>query len=594
MGFLILLLTLLMIGCRHTPQSTLERLDQADSIIEEDPASALTILESVDTASIHGRADRARYSLLYTMALDKNLIPLTDSTILRPALAYYLKHGTPDQRMRTRYYQGCGYMDRGDDTRAMECFLDAIADTTKVYKDSLGLALVYIAQGTTYARQYRISNMIELNEKALEIYKNRHDTLRIAQCMSRLMKGFNHNEDTTMLTRTLTEIQPYIDALPQLSDNILSSVINAASTTASGYYTERFMDSIKNDSNCHNNDVYLSLANWYQKINDLPKSDELLNKIAENDQPYDTIRWLHTKSQNLEKAGNYNDALTEYRKFSEASENMENKLLNDELFFTRRKFDIVQSHNNKIRKKDRVIGISTITMLCLIIVMLVMINTIKIHKRRNKIIELQIDNLQTNLELQQLETSNIIKDMELLNQRNSTLANDNSNLLEEKNHLNKSREQLREEYDKLRNNYTTVAHRYSKIKDYYDSIVEGIIKKEITGKKKYAQKFDSIKTKIVSHQASFMYEMKEYVSQVYPNFTLFINSRSLTDEEYNCVILLILGLSGREVEKYLGLRSYYHISSNIRKKIGMDDGNVYLNIYLRQLIEKLDSVSNFN
>lgn len=49
------------------------------------PDSALAILESVDTLDLRTKSLRARYSLLYTMALDRNDIFSTDLKVITPA-----------------------------------------------------------------------------------------------------------------------------------------------------------------------------------------------------------------------------------------------------------------------------------------------------------------------------------------------------------------------------------------------------------------------------------------------------------------------------------------------------------------------------
>ncbi|MDE6559142.1 MAG: hypothetical protein K2K29_04590, partial [Muribaculaceae bacterium] len=168
---LIFLLSIISAACRRTPEKINTQLDHAETIIESHPDSALSIIESIDTLQIHGKKDRARYSLLHTMALDKMLVDITDMNILTPALDYYISNGSPDQRMRTRYYEGVIRRAIGDDDGAMTCFLDAVSDTTKIYKDSLGLALVYLQQGALYYKQYRIDDFIKTTEKACSIYE---------------------------------------------------------------------------------------------------------------------------------------------------------------------------------------------------------------------------------------------------------------------------------------------------------------------------------------------------------------------------------------------------------------------------------------
>ena len=50
--------------------------------------------------------ERAQFALLYAIAIDKNYIDTTDFGVIRPAVEYYLNHGTAWQKMLTYYYEG--------------------------------------------------------------------------------------------------------------------------------------------------------------------------------------------------------------------------------------------------------------------------------------------------------------------------------------------------------------------------------------------------------------------------------------------------------------------------------------------------------
>lgn len=89
------------VACSRTPQADVRLMDSAEAMMESAPDSALALMERVDSAAVRGRADRARYALLRSMALDRNYIDTTDLSILQPAIDYYPKHGTPDQRLKT-------------------------------------------------------------------------------------------------------------------------------------------------------------------------------------------------------------------------------------------------------------------------------------------------------------------------------------------------------------------------------------------------------------------------------------------------------------------------------------------------------------
>ena len=103
---LLLTISVLFPGCR--PQSVNPRrvaavLDDVETYINERPDSALAVLRALDSTAVRGRALRARVSLLHSMALDKNYIDLKTDSILAPAVSWYSRHGSPDEKLKTRY-----------------------------------------------------------------------------------------------------------------------------------------------------------------------------------------------------------------------------------------------------------------------------------------------------------------------------------------------------------------------------------------------------------------------------------------------------------------------------------------------------------
>ena len=89
------------------------------------PDSALAALESIDTLSLKTKAQRARYSLLYTMALDRNHRDIPDLRIIKPAASYYERHGSNDDRMKMYFYLGVAQYDTGDPEAAITSYLRA-------------------------------------------------------------------------------------------------------------------------------------------------------------------------------------------------------------------------------------------------------------------------------------------------------------------------------------------------------------------------------------------------------------------------------------------------------------------------------------
>ena len=123
--FLLASASLLIISCTGRPHIK-SVLDKAEEVMEtEDPAVVYAMLDSIDTGELRSRRLKARYALLYSQALDKNYIDLTTDSIIRPAVKYYRRHGSAEDRLKTLYYLGTIKKNAGDNEGAMRCYIEA-------------------------------------------------------------------------------------------------------------------------------------------------------------------------------------------------------------------------------------------------------------------------------------------------------------------------------------------------------------------------------------------------------------------------------------------------------------------------------------
>ena len=113
LGFAALIVFIVMsVACQNRKLAV--KLDRVEEIIQEHPSVALGIIQSIDTLSLTSRPLEARYSLLLAMTLDKNYIDTTNVEVVMPAVDYYRKHGTADERMKSFYYLGRIQENAGD------------------------------------------------------------------------------------------------------------------------------------------------------------------------------------------------------------------------------------------------------------------------------------------------------------------------------------------------------------------------------------------------------------------------------------------------------------------------------------------------
>lgn len=153
-------------------------LDLAESIIWDRPDSALSVLRSVDTLSLGTDAGRARFSLLYTMSLDRNGIDTTDITLIRQAMLYYQRHGTDDDRMKMYYYLGRLYHNGQDYQSAIKCYLQA-REYSSGSDDFRFRGLVSSVIADVNAQNYNSVGKVHYAEEACKYFRLADDSTRL-------------------------------------------------------------------------------------------------------------------------------------------------------------------------------------------------------------------------------------------------------------------------------------------------------------------------------------------------------------------------------------------------------------------------------
>lgn len=70
----------------------------------------------------------------------------------------------------------------------------------------------------------------------------------------------------------------------------------------------------------------------------------------------------------------------------------------------------------------------------------------------------------------------------------------------------------------------------------------------------------------------------------HPHFIRHLTEHGLDEDEINYACLYALGLRGKDVGNYIELKRHYNVSTTIRRKLGIDDNQSTLHVYLRKLL----------
>ena len=172
------IIAVLLVSCERSRSDSRvsATLDDVETYINEHPDSALAVLRSVDTTALRTRALRARYSLLRVMALDKCFEDITRPGLLDPAVNWYERHGSADERFKTCHYSGRIAQDRGDKMGAAIGYARAEKLSDKV-KDRHALGLMYLAFGSLYNSVHNTQKELDYVEKALDVFQQSEDPM---------------------------------------------------------------------------------------------------------------------------------------------------------------------------------------------------------------------------------------------------------------------------------------------------------------------------------------------------------------------------------------------------------------------------------
>lgn len=165
------------------------KMDFAEEMMETYPDSALEILNGIADSTLRGSEETARYALLKSMALDKNYMDTTVFDVLQPAIDYYPKHGSANEKLRTCFYQGRIYQNREEYDSAMNCYMKA-GDLKDKITDTLMYAHALVGQGTLYSKQYKIPEFVRTNIEAAHLYESIGKKNYEIRCYSNAFDGY--------------------------------------------------------------------------------------------------------------------------------------------------------------------------------------------------------------------------------------------------------------------------------------------------------------------------------------------------------------------------------------------------------------------
>ena len=523
-----------------------ETLMQVESFIEERPDSALTVLQGMDKKALSGKEEEAKHALLLSMALDKNVIDRTDFEVLQPAIDYYENHGTANEKLRTYYYQGRIYQNKNERDSSMQAFIKA-RELEAEMTDTFTFANLLVAQGTYHYSTYKYEEFIANNLQAAPLYQAIGRSHYQMRCLANALDGSIVKKNKPLADSILTCCQNLVKEYPDYGSYMIPYMLTYTITWGSDEEIRTVID-LYQDNNELSNVARLNIALGYIRIGKAKKALEMLETVRNDN----SLKYYTIKLNALEENHQYKEALDAFRSYYGKLEEKHLELFSHDLLFAQKKHELEMTSLQEIQKREKITWYS----ICGAFILLIVIGWIYYRYRTSQAQRIIAEQENTRLRLEQ----------ENLGMRISQLESESENL---KNLLS------------TQNDLSAPVAEAIKVRI---EMLNGLLAAQITDNESYAKPYDVWIDEVLKDKDAFMDSTRLAFKASHPHFINHLEEHGLTEWEINYCCLYAMGLKGREVGTYIKMRSHYNVSSDIREKLGINEHDTNLGIYLRKLL----------
>ena len=529
----VVLILLLLVAAGCGSNDGLLKLNDIESFIQERPDSALACLGEIGQGELTGAKEKALYSLLYSIALDKNYIDVKSDSLIRQAADYYSYHGDVYHRFLTFYYQGRVYENAEQYSDAMVSFLKAEKYIDNTIPDEYKSRL-YSSKSRIYYHQFALDKMLDetLKSKAVAInisnpsfyIRNSLDVASLYTIKGELQKAA---EELLSLDKWLQEKQ--IPVPVEYYESRLRIAIGDTTETR-----ESIIDKLESyASKCDSFSIqpkYLLLAQIYTKTGNINEAEKALDKYHFDPSACSGFEKIQYYSEifELNKAkGRFEEALNAELIYQELIENFHNSVFNNDVRFIEERYKNALKAEKSLRLR---IGLSLLVALLL---------------------------------------AGIVALIAVFNKRADSYK--------------RAVSEAQSEY-KFITEMMDDGHGHGELKDTLEKRIKTL------RPYLYSDKFSPnvfASRKDIEHIDEGRKELLRSVGMVYAlsykDFVSRLLDYGLTAEEVGLCALYVSGYSLKEMNDYLHTGSIIHINGNIRKKIGPSIEGLKLHTWLRQV-----------
>lgn len=550
-------------ACNKEASEVGSLLNGIEAYIEEHPEEALKVLESVNREELTTRKLKAKHSLLYSMALDKNYIDVTTDSIIAQAVNYYKYRGTDEERFKSLYYAGRVYQNAGNIEAAMEKFVEAERYISNQVDKKI-VARLYKAKMVAYRDVFDYPSALEQAQTAARYYLSAKDSIRYLNAVN----------DIAVLYSQLDDHESEEQHLEILSANLHLLNTHQISTYYAILLNRSLQGPVESTKEALNN--YLaattdeSMVNWlcvtdaYIVLNDYQSAVKALDAYLLYEGKQD-LSYYWTAATLYEKLGIYDEALSLYKEYLYESDHTTVAAFASDAKYIEERFTA------EIKSVRQTLSIIIISLSLIIIALLLVINyqRMKKVKEEKRIQKIRFDEERKVIvgAKEQVEAQYVL-------------------LKEEKEETERMFASLKAEIEQLKK----IRKDKSIDKDILASVEQRLNVLNMFILAELSDSFEKIAynelEKLMENREEFLESTRKTFMISHPKFMSYLRKQNLTEWEIGCCCLYCIGFNGAEISEYLNRKAIYNVNSIIRQKLNIPKGGTQIDVFLTQKMKE--------
>lgn len=450
--------------------------------------------------------------------------------------------------------------------------------------------------GTLYFKQYKIDQFIKTNIEAAKLYgiKNRH--IPEIKSYANALDGYIILNDKQLADSVMSICTGLVKINPELAEHLHSSFISYIIEFGTPEETKDILEELE-DSELESEDIP-NIAKAYTKLGHYDKAHKFITSQKTEGSILDSLKYLSIETMILEKQGKFESALNLFRKYSSMLERYQYHLMSQDLMFAEERHQSELNTMANLHDKDKIIYWSLCVAFAMLLLTCWLYYSYRLLKSRRVITEKENENLRLekvnlltqkeNAELERdkkiLEADNLEKDRRHLEAEQRQKILENENLRLELERIEGERDSLKE----LIKDRPSLDPSLREVIKNRLTILNSLLAKEITNVEKYAGPYKKLIEAAKVDKEEFINSTRLVYTVSHPNFMAYLTSLGLSINELNYISLYAMGIRGKEVGQYVNLKRHYNVSSDIRKKLGINEHETNLGKYIQRLMEELD------